>query len=117
MFDAEEGKKRDAFPGDIVLRYLGTLLGKSIAMTQQTQPKLAERMKDIKHTILVLSGKGGVGKSTVSAQIAFSLIKAGKKVGILDIDLCGPSIPRLVGLVGKDVKKCSDGYAKINRCF
>jgi Mrp family chromosome partitioning ATPase len=43
-----------------------------------------------KHCVLVLSGKGGVGKSTVSVQLAFSLAKSGLKVGLLDVDLCGP---------------------------
>ncbi len=68
-----------------------------------------DAISHIKHIILVLSGKGGVGKSTVSTLIALGLVRAGKKVGLLDIDLCGPSIPRLVGLQGKDVKKSSQG--------
>ncbi len=67
------------------------------------------RIKDIKHIILVLSGKGGVGKSTVATQLALTLVHGGKKVGLLDVDLCGPSIPRLVGLEGREVKKSSEG--------
>jgi len=55
-------------------------------------------MKNIKHKILVLSGKGGVGKSTVSSQLAFLLAKMGYDVGLLDIDICGPSIPIMLGL-------------------
>ena len=66
-------------------------------------------ISQVKHVILVLSGKGGVGKSTVSTLLAQALTFSGKKVGLLDIDLCGPSIPRLVGLLGKDVKKSSLG--------
>jgi Mrp family chromosome partitioning ATPase len=66
-------------------------------------------MDGIKHKILVLSGKGGVGKSTFSSQLALTLVRSGKKVGILDVDLCGPSIPRLVGLEGREVKKTSQG--------
>lgn len=53
-----------------------------------------DRMALVKHKILVLSGKGGVGKSTFSAQLAFTLAQQGKQVGLLDIDICGPSIPR-----------------------
>jgi Mrp family chromosome partitioning ATPase len=45
-----------------------------------------EKLKKIKHKILVLSGKGGVGKSTVSAQLALSYVNAGYKVGILDVE-------------------------------
>jgi len=70
-------------------------------------------MRDIKHKILILSGKGGVGKSTVASQLAFALVREGKKVGLLDVDLCGPSIPRLVGMTGKEVKKCSEGWVPV----
>ena len=52
-------------------------------------------LSGVKRTILVLSGKGGVGKSTVAAQLALTFQQDGKKVGILDIDLCGPSIPKM----------------------
>ncbi len=57
-----------------------------------------ERMAKVKHKIVVLSGKGGVGKSTVAANLALSLAKSGKKVGLMDIDIHGPSIPKLMGL-------------------
>jgi len=80
-------------------------------MTTPSVP--SNHMNDVKHKILVLSGKGGVGKSTVSTNLALALVKAGKKVGLLDIDLCGPSIPRLVGLQGRDVKKCSEGWVPV----
>jgi ATP-binding protein involved in chromosome partitioning len=59
---------------------------------------LARRMGQIAHKVLVLSGKGGVGKSTVAVHLARSLARAGKRVGVLDIDIHGPSIPRLLGL-------------------
>lgn len=61
---------------------------------------LQERMVCIKEKLLVLSGKGGVGKSTVAANLATSLAMEGKKVGLLDIDIHGPSIPKLMGLEG-----------------
>ena len=66
---------------------------------------VAERMSLIKHKVLVLSGKGGVGKSTFSAQLAFALAKRGKQVGLLDVDICGPSIPRMLGLLGHEVSR------------
>ena len=54
--------------------------------------------KNIKHVIAIASGKGGVGKSTVTALIARKLAKAGYKVGILDGDITGPSIPKMFGI-------------------
>lgn len=54
----------------------------------------------IKNKILVMSGKGGVGKSTVAANLAKGLANLGYKVGLLDVDLHGPSIPRMFGLFG-----------------
>ena len=57
--------------------------------------------RNIKHKIMVLSGKGGVGKSTVSTGLALSLAQQGHKVGILDIDITGPNIPKMMGLDGR----------------
>jgi Mrp family chromosome partitioning ATPase len=83
---------------------------------RQVDPAIAlinERLKSVKHTILVLSGKGGVGKSSTSAQLAWALAATGKEVGILDIDLCGPSIPTMMGLVGEQVHKSGSGWSPV----
>ena len=61
---------------------------------------LTQRMCQIGYKLVVLSGKGGVGKSTVSANLAAALSLAGKAVGLLDVDVHGPSIPKLMGLDG-----------------
>jgi Mrp family chromosome partitioning ATPase len=53
---------------------------------------------DVKHVIMVLSGKGGVGKSTVSVNLAYALSNHGKKVGLLDLDMHGPNVPKMLGI-------------------
>jgi len=65
---------------------------------------VGRRMCRVKHKILVLSGKGGVGKSTVAVNLAASLALAKKRVGLLDIDIHGPSVPRLLGLENRGVE-------------
>jgi ATP-binding protein involved in chromosome partitioning len=68
---------------------------------------LQERMGAIRQRLLILSGKGGVGKSTVAVNLAVALAEAGHAVGLLDVDVHGPSIPKLTGLEGRTVS--SDG--------
>ncbi len=62
--------------------------------------EIKDRLAHIRNKILVMSGKGGVGKSSVAAYLAVSLATKGYKVGLMDVDLHGPSIPRLLGLKG-----------------
>ncbi|KAL8767926.1 MAG: hypothetical protein Q9209_005714 [Squamulea sp. 1 TL-2023] len=61
----------------------------------------------------VLSGKGGVGKSSITTQLALSLSLAGNSVGILDIDLTGPSIPRLLGIEDAKIKQAPGGWLPV----
>lgn len=61
----------------------------------------------IRHVFVVLSGKGGVGKSTVAANLALGLSLRGQRVGLLDVDVHGPSIPKILGLQGQ--RAMSDG--------
>ena len=75
--------------------------------------RIRERMRNIKHKIVVLSGKGGVGKSTVSSQIAWCLAEKGKHVGILDVDICGPSIPRMMGVINGEVHQSGSGWEPV----
>jgi len=65
--------------------------------------ELAQRLCQIKHKVLVLSGKGGVGKTTVAVNLAVSLSLAGKRVGLLDVDIHGPSVPKMLRLEGAPV--------------
>lgn len=76
---------------------------------QRETIELQKRMAEIRHKLLVLSGKGGVGKSTVAVNLAVALAKAGRQVGLLDVDIHGPSVPKLTGLEGQTVR--SDGVA------
>lgn len=61
---------------------------------------LNKRLCQIKHKILVMSGKGGVGKSTVATNLAVLLAQKGNKVGLMDVDIHGPNIPKMLGLKG-----------------
>jgi len=70
--------------------------------------KLQSRLCRVRHKVLVLSGKGGVGKSTVAVNLAMALRTAGKRVGLLDIDIHGPSIPTMLGLEHAAVQGLSD---------
>ncbi|KAJ3678066.1 hypothetical protein LUZ60_001869 [Juncus effusus] len=74
---------------------------------------IAERMASVKHKILILSGKGGVGKSTFSAQLSFSLAQSDFEVGLLDIDMCGPSIPKMLGLEGNTIHRSNLGWSPV----
>mmetsp|Transcript_23481 Transcript_23481/g.30510 ORF Transcript_23481/g.30510 Transcript_23481/m.30510 type:complete len:359 (+) Transcript_23481:41-1117(+) len=78
-----------------------------------TPALVAERLSNVKHKLLVLSGKGGVGKSTISCQLAFALAARGYAVGLLDVDLCGPSVPRMLGLKGRGVHRSSSGWSPV----
>jgi ATP-binding protein involved in chromosome partitioning len=75
---------------------------------QAEREQIRQRVKQIKHQILVLSGKGGVGKSTVAVNLAVSLALAGKKVGLLDIDIHGPSVPKILNLEGEAIQAAGD---------
>ncbi len=73
--------------------------------------EIKERLAHIKNKILVMSGKGGVGKSSIAAYLAVSLANKGYKVGLMDVDLHGPSIPRLLGITGGLLPSAREGKA------
>ncbi|HIW01359.1 MAG TPA: Mrp/NBP35 family ATP-binding protein [Candidatus Desulfovibrio intestinipullorum] len=67
-------------------------------MIAQQDKQIEDRLSHIKHKIFVMSGKGGVGKSSVAVNVACALVKLGYKVGLLDVDIHGPSVPNLLGM-------------------
>ncbi len=74
---------------------------------------LQSRMCRIRHKILVLSGKGGVGKSTVAVNLATALAMAGKRVGLLDVDIHGPSVPKLLHLEASSISARGDSLLPV----
>jgi len=62
---------------------------------------IQKKLEKIGHTFVILSGKGGVGKSTIACNLAIALSQREKRTGLLDIDIHGPSIPKLLGLNGR----------------
>ena len=77
-----------------------------LQVTQPNPPKETSSngqniLPNIQHFVMVSSGKGGVGKSTTTVNLAISLAQQGKRVGILDVDVYGPNIPRMMGIDGK----------------
>lgn len=79
----------------------------------QDDSKIKTNLSSIKHKIVVLSGKGGVGKSTVSANLATSLSEKGYNVGLLDADIHGPSIPKILGIEDKRPGASETGIAPV----
>lgn len=68
-----------------------------------------DRMSGIKHKLVIMSGKGGVGKSMTTVNLALALARQGKKVGIIDVDLNGPCIPQMMGIHGKGLEITPEG--------
>jgi len=71
--------------------------------------RVRHNLAGVRNAVVVLSGKGGVGKSTVAANLAAALALAGRKVGLLDVDVHGPSIVEMLGLRGATLMATEDG--------
>jgi ATP-binding protein involved in chromosome partitioning len=75
--------------------------------------QLTQRLSQIKHKILVMSGKGGVGKSMIAVNLAAALAQTGKQVGLLDVDIHGPSVPKLLSLNGRRIGLAEEGIVPV----
>jgi ATP-binding protein involved in chromosome partitioning len=93
---AAERAIRDAIPeaGDVTVAM-------SSRVTQGAERQHRDILPGVKNTIAVASGKGGVGKSTVAVNLAVALAKEGARVGLVDADVYGPSIPLMMGITGR----------------
>ena len=79
----------------------------------QEDIEIIKRMNKIKHKIAVMSGKGGVGKSTIAVNLAAAFAKKGYKIGIMDADVHGPNVPKMFGVEGKSLKFDKNGIIPI----
>jgi len=77
--------------------------------------RLEEKMASINYKIIVISGKGGVGKTTVAINLAYSLALRGKQVGILDVDIHGPNIAKMLGVEGARITGSDNGIEPVLR--
>ena len=75
--------------------------------------KIRNQLSSVKHKIIILSGKGGVGKSTVTANLAAILAKKNQLVGIFDYDFHGPAIPKMLGVPGKKLVSSTSGFLPV----
>ncbi|GBE18462.1 septum site-determining protein MinD [archaeon BMS3Abin16] len=80
---------------------------------KEEDQKILEKLKNVKHKIAVMSGKGGVGKSTVATNLSIALAAKGKKVGLLDLDLTGPNIPKMLGVEDERLMGTDEGILPI----
>lgn len=74
------------------------------AEQHEERMRLEETLENIKHKLIVISGKGGVGKSTVAVNLATGLARKGHTVGLLDVDIHGPNVAKMLGLEGERTK-------------
>ena len=81
------------------------------AMAQEK--RLKERMGKIKHKIMVMSGKGGVGKTTVAVNLALTLAAKGYEVGIMDADVHGPNVPKMLGIEDESPDVTEEGIIPV----
>ncbi len=86
---------------------------KIVAQVEEQQSRLKARLAAVRRIVAVLSGKGGVGKSSVTANLAAAFAREGSAVGVLDADLNGPSMARMLGVRGQQLKVTEAGVLPV----
>lgn len=81
---------------------------------KEDERKVTRTLAKIKNMLLVFSGKGGVGKSTVAANIALAFAREGLKVGLLDVDIHGPNLAKMLGVEDKNMDVSTDGLKAVD---
>lgn len=84
---------------------------KVVQQITEQMKQVQARMAGVKHKLAVMSGKGGVGKSMTTVNLALALARLGNKVGVLDVDLNGPCVPRMLGMRGQSLTITPEGAA------
>ena len=82
---------------------------KVVQQITEQMSKVRGRMAGIYHKLVVMSGKGGVGKSMTTVNLALALAREGLRVGLLDVDLNGPCVPRMLGMSGQSLQLTPEG--------
>jgi ATP-binding protein involved in chromosome partitioning len=100
-------------PGKDLKAILGKLQysddAKVVQQITEQMKQVQARMAGIKHKLLVMSGKGGVGKSMTAVNLALAFARQGYRVGLLDVDLNGPCVPRMLGMHGQSLRMTPEG--------
>ncbi len=84
---------------------------KVVQQITEQMKQVQARMAGVRHKLAVMSGKGGVGKSMTTVNLALALARLGNKVGLLDVDLNGPCVPRMLGMHGQSLTLTPEGAA------
>jgi Mrp family chromosome partitioning ATPase len=96
---------------------LNGTMAKGRPMISESDLKVNESLGKIRHVIIVMSGKGGVGKSTVSSNLAMALAMRGLRTGIMDVDIHGPNIPKMFGLEDEQMTVESDKLVPVTAAY
>jgi Mrp family chromosome partitioning ATPase len=81
---------------------------------KEEEKKVSRMLEKVKNTLLVFSGKGGVGKSTVAANLALALSQKGKQVGLMDVDIHGPNLAKMLGVENKRMENFQNRLLPVN---